>query len=338
LFAPFCIAELFRTCQRRRVDLPVVTAICMGGAGIVFALPLMKAAAEFRGFIYFPPDLIKPLTIVWTYLRVLSTGPRGLSEGVQMSPRLAFVLVIMAFALWGLIRRWRGGALSRSNPELVFLAVLVALPVLSYLLARFVTHTFEQRYSLGLVLGVAAFTGIGMSAYSSSKRIGDFILMVFLFAIVWYGIRNILGARIATRQVISSLKLTPEAEAALMASPSKQLYFQDTHNFAYEDYYGKDPYIKAHSVLVFSREQEIRWDHMDTASLTALHMLNFTQFNIVPYETLVTQPGDHVFVVLPLRSSYGYDWLSRALIAAHAEVKPVGTAFTGDVISVRFSP
>jgi 4-amino-4-deoxy-L-arabinose transferase-like glycosyltransferase len=338
LFAPFCIAEVFRTCQRRRLDLPVATAICMGGAGIVFALPLMKAALQHRDFYYFPRELLKPPTIIWTYLRLLSPTPQYFFGGVQMSARSAIVLVILAFALWGFILRWRRRAPPRLDPEMVFLAVLTALPFFSFLMARFVTHTFEERYSLSMVVGLAAFTGIGMSMHAWGKRTGNLILIAFLVAIVLFGTRSILNARSATQEAMSAMTVSPEAKAALMASSSKQFYIQNLQMFARVSYYEKDPYIRAHLSLVFSREQEIRWHHMDTVSMAALHMINFTQFNIVSFETLTTLPGDHLFVVYPETSSSQFNWIGRALAAAHAEVKPVGHAFGGDVVSVRFRP
>src|SRR5581483_1840659 len=52
ILIPLCLAELTRTLQRRRLDIPVVAAIVIGIAGIVFALPFQKAAGEFRKHYY----------------------------------------------------------------------------------------------------------------------------------------------------------------------------------------------------------------------------------------------------------------------------------------------
>jgi hypothetical protein len=310
----------------------------MGGAGIVFVLPLMKAILQKRENYYFPLDLIRPLTIVWTYIRLLSARPGPIQDGFKMSPILIFVLAIMAFALWGLILRWRRGGLLRLDPQQVFLAVLVALPVFSFLEARFATHVFQHRHSVSLVIGVAAFTGIGLATYSWGRRTRDFILIFFLFTTVVFGVRNILLARSAAQEMLANLIVTPDAKAALMADPSNQLYYSAIGYFAYEIYYQRDPYIRAHSAFVYSREIEMRLYHMDTSSFTAINMRNFTDFNIVPYESLVTQPGDHLFVVYPSVGSNKADWVSQALSEAHAEVTTVGHTFGGDVVSVRFRP
>jgi hypothetical protein len=87
--------------------------------------------------------------------------------------------------------------------------------------------------------------------------------------------------------------------------------------------------------LVYSRDQELRWKHGDTSSLTALHMRMFTGYTVVPYETLTRDPGDHLFVVFPGMDD---DWTSQTFAAYHADVKPLGPAFGGELISVRFHP
>jgi hypothetical protein len=334
LFAPFCIAELFRTFQRRRIDLPMVAAIGAGGAGIVPVLPFMKAAMQHRSYYYFPSELIAPRTIFKVYLQVFSPASRAFDDA-KLNPRLAIVLIILALALLGLILRGRRRYSPRSNPEMVLLAVLVLLPVLGFLLGRFGTHSFEPRHSIGMALGVAGFAGIGISTYPWGKRAANLILTVFLLAIVLFGIRSIHQARSVTQKTMSALLASPEVKAAIMASPSQQLYTGSFDLFEKLTYYETDPYIQAHISLVFSRDQEIRYRHMDTESLAAMHMLTFTQFNIVPWETLIAQPGDHVFVFHP---NSDWDWTQRALAVDHAEVKPVGQAFGADVVSVRFRP
>src|SRR6201998_1132456 len=46
LFAPLCIAELFRTLQRRRLDFPLMASIAGGAASVVCILPFAKAARD----------------------------------------------------------------------------------------------------------------------------------------------------------------------------------------------------------------------------------------------------------------------------------------------------
>jgi hypothetical protein len=90
--------------------------------------------------------------------------------------------------------------------------------------------------------------------------------------------------------------------------------------------------------LVYSRDQEMRWSHMDWTSLIALHLLKVTHLNIVPYESLTAQPGDHLFV--NYRGDQGVDWVwtDKAFAAAKANVRSIGSGFGGDIVSVRFLP
>jgi hypothetical protein len=84
--------------------------------------------------------------------------------------------------------------------------------------------------------------------------------------------------------------------------------------------------------LFYSREQELRWDLHDTASLTAEHMRHFTGFTIVPYAQLRATPGEHMLVLY----HSGWDWTDEALAAEASQVTPLGSALDGDLVLVSF--
>jgi hypothetical protein len=86
--------------------------------------------------------------------------------------------------------------------------------------------------------------------------------------------------------------------------------------------------------LVYSPVEEIRWRSRDTNSLTALNMKSFTQFTIAPYESLTTQPGDHIFLLY----HDGWNWTDQAFAVDHAQVTPIGKMLQGDTAAVRFLP
>ncbi len=127
-----------------------------------------------------------------------------------------------------------------------------------------------------------------------------------------------------------------------MASPSGQLYIQDAFLLALASYYEPDPELRSRMVLVYSKDQEARWGRMDVGSRSVVHMRNFTHFATLPYESVASQPGDHIFVTVHSNRS-GWtdlqeDWTDEAFAAAHANVRLVGSAFGGDVVLVRFLP
>jgi hypothetical protein len=117
-----------------------------------------------------------------------------------------------------------------------------------------------------------------------------------------------------------------------MASPSKLLYTQDIDFFGFASFYEPDADVRSRLALVYSRDEEMRWSHSDTSSLIVLHMKSFTPYTILPYESLASQPGEHIFVV----SHGGWNWTDQAFTAEHVEVTPIGQIFGSDVVSVRF--
>jgi hypothetical protein len=63
-----------------------------------------------------------------------------------------------------------------------------------------------------------------------------------------------------------------------------------------------------------------------------LHLKSFTPYTILPYESLTTQPGEHIFAV----SQGGRNWIEQAFAAEHVEVKSIGNVAGREVVSVRF--
>lgn len=245
-----------------------------------------------------------------------------------------FLLLLAAFVLWLWLPLLRG-KLPLPGAEAVFVVLLAALPLFGYLLARLVTHTIEVRFVLGAVIGLSALLAIGLSSLFNHERFANLVIVLLFVTIAIFGARHIQNARKSARETLSALTVTPEIKAAVTASPSKRLYFQNPGQFALARYYEPDLEVRSRMVLIYSRDQELHWDHMDTISLTALHMRNFTDLTITPYEAVTTQPGDYIFVDAVGRM---WNWTDQAFAAAHADVKPLGSAFGGDALSVRFLP
>jgi hypothetical protein len=103
-------------------------------------------------------------------------------------------------------------------------------------------------------------------------------------------------------------------------------------HFEVDSYYEPDPEVRSRMALLYSRDEELRWDLHDTASLTAEHMRHFTDFSIVPYAQLQQQSGEHLLVLY----HSGWDWTDEAL-ASDAQVTPLGQALWGDAVLARFN-
>ena len=329
LLIPLCLAELARTLQRRRLDLPVILAILLGIAGVYATLPFQPAASEFRKHYYNAGAIT---------LRAISQAYRSLFVSYSTAPlsiqRLAdALLVLFALALIALtLRRLRRPTSITLPPaELTFLLALAALPLFGVLLAVFVTHSIEVRYVLGALIAISIFVAIDVEPWLRNRTAWPAILTLFILAILAGGIFRIRDENQKTKQDLAALILPPALKAQLLALPDSHLYIQDMGHFEVASYYEPDPQVRSRITLLYSSPEEIRYDRHDTVSLTAEHMRHFTGFTIVPYSQLQQQPGAHLLVLY----HSGWDWTDQAL-AADAQTTPLGPALTGDAILARF--
>jgi hypothetical protein len=88
-------------------------------------------------------------------------------------------------------------------------------------------------------------------------------------------------------------------------------------------------------VLVYSRGEELKWNHTDTGAFQAACMRSFTSFDIKPYESITDRAGEFVFAVV---DDPRWDWAIEAFQDAHASVRSVGSVFGADVLTVQFVP
>ena len=328
LLAPLCAAELVRACQSRRVDLPVLLSIGAGMAGAVFLLPFLKGASEFRA--NFQPGADRYQVITQSYNFILLYH-RAFTTNINHLLAIGLGLLIV-LVLWSCFRQMRSQTLRLPDAEFVFLIMLAALPFFGFLLARFVTHAMEPRYVLGSIIGIAALLAIALVPILRNNTIGRITLLLLFATFAYNGITGVRAAPRARQDALASLILSPQVKAAILASPSKLLYTQDTDLLGFASLYGPDADVRQHMALVYSKDEELRWNHIDTASRIVLHLKSFTPYTILPYEGLTTQPGQHIFVI----EQWGWDWTRKAFAAEHAEVIPIGQAFGCDVVSVRF--
>ena len=331
LLPPLCAAEIFRTIERRRFDLPVLTSIFLGIACIVFTLPFAKAAAAFRNN-YYNSGAVSYRTIPQAY-RYLLFDYIHKTKITQTLSAIGMVL-LMALLLSGTIRQLREKNLRFPTAELVFLAFLAALPVFGYLLASSITHSVEVRYFAGSIIAISALLAIAVLPLLRGNIRAAVTLSVLFAIIALTGTLRIRMEQQRTRDALSGLTLDPKIKAAILSSPNGLLYIQDMAAFDFATFYEPDPDVRSRIALVYSREQELRWDHHDTTTLTAMHMSNFADFHIVPYKSLVTQPGDHVFALF---QNVGWDWTDQAFLT-DAKITPLGPAFRGVAAYVRFVP
>lgn len=330
LLVPLAIAELYRAVQRRRMDFPVLGAITAGATGILAILPFLKAARVFRAHYCCYP--LKASVIPEAYL---SMFPHF--RGARMETSFdAFLLLAGLLVLWACFRQLRRGSIVLPGAEWVFLLALALLPFFGYILARFTTKVMEPRYVIGAFPAVVALLAIGLAPAFDGNRLRRAALAAMFLGVALAGVRYIDLSRRSKEESLETLKLGPEIKAALGASVTGKLYFQNPERFAFASYYEPDDGIRSRMVLVYSPGLELRWNHTDTGAFQAMCMRRFTSFDIEPFESISHEAGEFVFAAIDDEPEW--DWTVQALKEAHARVRSVGSAFGVDVVTVRFVP
>ncbi|MGA8939430.1 MAG: glycosyltransferase family 39 protein [Acidobacteriaceae bacterium] len=329
LMLPLCAAEAVRTWQRRRLDAPVLMSMGAGMAGIVLLLPFLKGAAAFRS--HFKAGNVSYRAIPQAY-NFLLLGHATFT--VRINHLLSLVLgMLVVLMLWSCVRQLRAKTLMLPTAESVFLVTLAALPLFGFLLGHFVTHAFEPRYVLGAVIGIAALVSIALDPLFHLRReiLGRLTVAALFAGFAGMGVVRMRAEERVSQHVRSYLVVSPEIKRAITDGPGKMLYTQDIDLFGLVSFHEADPDVRSHLALVYSTDQEMRWNKAASSSRTALNLKSFTPYTIVPYESVIGQPGVHLFVV----THGGWNWLDKALAGTQMQATPIGQALGGEVVSVR---
>jgi 4-amino-4-deoxy-L-arabinose transferase-like glycosyltransferase len=341
LLAPVCAAEAWRTLARRKIDWAVCGAIVAGMLGWLGTMPFLKAASAFRGN-YYNGGTVGPHDITRAY-RSMFIDYTQMSAAAQHVWMAALVVFAVGLA-WGCVRVWRDttlgdkaaldGAWGPRIPaaEWVLMLVLAAMPLLAYVVARVVTHSIEARFALGAMVAIAAMVGVALAPWLRRDAVFHFALVALGVGIVGGSAVRIHAEQQKTAARLASLALPAEAKAALQASADGRLYVQDMGAFEEDRYYEPDADVKARMTLVYSADEEMRWNRHDTMALTAMHLRQFTCLPVAAYEAVKAAPGEHVF----LMRHTGWDWTDQAFAEDGATVRVVGEAMGGDIAKVGF--
>jgi hypothetical protein len=327
LLIPVCAAELARMLQRRRIDGPVVSAIVLGMAGIVLSLPFQKAIKAFRLHYYNAGHL--SLRAVTQAYRSLLVDYTDTSLSTQHYLAMLFVVVAVIF-LAALVLQWHTFHLPAG--EAIFLLALGALPLFGFLLARFVTHSYEVRYVIGAMVAIAALLAMLLAPLLARPAAGHALVVAVCILVVLGGVVRVSVESRKAEEVLASLAVPTSVRDALAADPSARLYMQEMGQYEVAQYYEPDPMVRARLTLVYSSPLEIAFDKHDTEALTAEHMQHFTTLSIVPYETLRTSGKPMLFGLY----HSGWDFTDEAFAQDHATVQPIAPWFDGELFRVQF--
>jgi hypothetical protein len=333
LLIPLYAAEIFRSVQRRKLDLPMLASLVAGTAAMAFVLPFTKGAAVFREHYIALNVNIHAIPLIYRSLLVF---PAVLGEGIG---KLAFLAALILAFLWGAVRLVRHPVQAMLKAEYVLLITLTAIPLFGYLLAVFVTHSIFERYVICTTLGMIILEAVAVSPVLKSRFCSRILLGGMVLMFLAHGAQRLRIERSETKQQMAKLVYSPAIKAEIMNSPSGLLYTQDMATFFFTRFYEPDPDIRSRLTLVVSRDKELQIMHQDTYWLQGIHLSQCTGSRVVSYESLTTEPGQHIFLYLHDQ----FQWVDTALAASQARVSYLGPAYgpvppeyAGDFVSVAF--
>jgi hypothetical protein len=328
LLIPICGAELVRTVVRRRLDGGMLAAIVVGMASLVATIPYVKASAEFKKHYYAAEISVHMLTQPYRQMMIdYTTYPK------HVQTLLALVIVLAGAAVaWGCVRALQRRIVVLQAAERVLILLLVMMPAFAFVLGRLVTHALEVRHSIGAIVGISTLIAIAMTAALRKTSVFYGVMAVMLVAVVVVNTVRVRQSIADTRQTMDALMLAPSSKAIVDATTDRNIYFQDLGQWEVASLYEPDPELRSRLVLVYSLNEEMSWQNHDTMYLTAMHTKRFSTQPIVSYDELRRTPGDHVFATF----HSGWSWTDDAFRQEAAMVEPIGKAFGGDLVKVRF--
>lgn len=328
LLVVVCGAELVRTWLQRKLDGPMLLSIGVGIVSVAATLPYVKASNEFKRHYYAGPVSAHMLTQPYRQMLLdYTTYPKPLQWAFMLALLLGALLVMIAFA-----RVVRTKSLDATTPEYALLLLLLLLPAFAFVLGRFVTHALEARHSIGAIIGISALIAIALLPSWKSKAVFTGCMTAMLSGIVLVNVLRTERSLQSSRETMSELTLSPNLKLIVDANPDRNIYFQDLGAWEVASLYEPNPALRSRLVLVSSRANEMRYEQHDTMFLTATHTQHFSTQPIMSYDDLQRQPGDHLFATF----HSGWNWTQQAFADEHATVKPLGSAFGGELDAVRF--
>lgn len=328
IFVPLCAAEFIRSYERRRMDIPVLMSIVAGMAGLIIAMPFARVLSQFsqnhtldEATYHFIPH-----SYFWLFI-----GYEAMSASRQHLVGIMILVPVIALVMIFFLLRPRG-SLRLPHSEAAFVVILSGLPVLAYLLARFVTHFVEARYIQPAMIGIVVILAILVTPLLQYKIVGRTILSFMFLAVVITGCIRIRSAKQQSQQMIDSVALSPTAQRNLRMFPGLPIYVTNHSLFEFVRYYAPSPEIRSRITLIYSRPTGLKDGVGADTAQQVVNMWADGVPNVAPYESIAVGGTEHLFVL----EHVPWEWAGTALAEAHATTTYLGPAYGGDLVSARF--
>jgi hypothetical protein len=297
---PLLVGEIVRWTRSRRLDYPILAALAAGLPILLLHYPMIQAAMPVQEHHWSPAR--------WTTLTGMYIG---YAEVMCLAPALFLI------ASWIIPKRLLpdGPNVSRgrlTTAELAAIATFPLMPAGIFLLSKFSTGVFVDRYVLWAVAGSALLIGAGLYKNARHKTL------------VGIGMAAFLLCTIAAKQV-SELRVVPlltEGELQLrelsaLPDNSQLFLIANVHVFQELSYY-LDPRLRDRLVYLVNREMELHYLGQDTTALTLPAFARHANLRVVDYDWLLQANRRFILVASP------YDYLLGHLVSSGFRVWRMG--------------
>ncbi|MDQ3418167.1 MAG: glycosyltransferase family 39 protein [Acidobacteriota bacterium] len=314
VFAPVLAGEAARCARNRRVDLPVAVAIGAALAAVVPLFPLMRVASAQRGTFWLAAAPGEQLFELHQFL---------IQPLVDAPLVLAGVLLAVLLSRLPVPGRHTTAAVVQQH-ELAAVLVALTIPLLGFLLGRFVTGGLAPRYILNGAVAVSIAVPMALTSRGRRKPVAD-LLLLFVLGLgattaavgAWYPARTAMTDPVASRPLLTGSLRQPGPTVI-----SGSLQFLPV-------WYYTPQALKPKLLYVASTQEAMRWSRSDTIDRGYQALARTVSLPVMDYETFVrTHIEFRVY-------DNGSGWLLDALSAAGATVEIAGAEPGGRLLLVR---
>jgi hypothetical protein len=319
LWIPFGFAELTRTWERRRPDIPVWLALALSPLIVLIFLPALHAArSTYGGNFWSKPHLGQVL------------------DSYQDLLALVFAPIVVGVILWLLLARFmspvRDGLERPPLAERVLAGSLSLLPLFA-LPFSYLTGAYVSRYVLPTVAGMAVFLAFALCWSLKGDRLAGLVLTLVFAG--WFvqkgmgtakaqdavngGLRTPLGSVFQNTSWMKALENSPLPIAATPA-----VFFMKLQHYAPE-------VVRERLSYPADEPMALKYEGVSTGDTSLLHISRMLPIRVSAYREYVARYPRF----LVCAETTNPTWLVRALLDEGAEVRLVersGTYFVFEAI------
>jgi hypothetical protein len=275
VYLPLGAGELWRSVQRRKMDIPVWAALLAGLIPVAVCLPIVLGLLR----IYAPHPWPTHITDLFDYYEH--------ELGHLTVPALLFISLVAVYFVFRRRGKTPGAAVPpRAIPqhEIAALIVLAALPAACLAVAMLFTHVFMDRYAISGVVGAILLAVIAIARFSiGNAAISAFALIAALFPFAvemghMHRFRNPLDAEPLLREAI---------QRGPVAIDDGLLFFQA--------WYYLPPELKARVYYVDDPSSAALYTGNNTIDIDFLAMHPWVGIPLVTYERAAA-PGKRILI------------------------------------------